>query len=232
MLDQKTLDALGLKSVSWPVLVPALSPTSPGLVPEPPSLQPPWQQQAEEERKREAALAWELAKIEEIEDASVRAAAVGKVTDEDLLAKIAVEDKDATVRSAADGTLKSLRIARAAAVKELSDQASLAKIALEDKDAGVREAAEVRLAVLQTANLSASERARANWAKLRKGMSYSTVRKLIGPFPQEIESDVAKSGYLGARESGPIATPNSLSFETNLYVLIFNHLTLIYFQLK
>ena len=70
----------------------------------------------------------ELARVAvEDKDAIVRSAAVANLADQSLLAKIAVEDKDARVRYAA--------------VAKLTDQPLLAKIAVEDKDARVRSAA-------------------------------------------------------------------------------------------
>lgn len=62
---------------------------------------------------------------------SVRLSAVKKLTDQALLAKIAVETMDSDVR--------------AAAVRKLTDQAVLAKIAVEDKDRYVRSAAANKL---------------------------------------------------------------------------------------
>ena len=73
-----------------------------------------------------------LAKIAlEAEDPSVRARAVEKLTDQALLAKIAVEDENYNVRHHA--------------VWRLTDQALLAKIAVEDEDPGVRDAATAKL---------------------------------------------------------------------------------------
>ena len=73
-----------------------------------------------------------LAKIAlEAEDPSVRARAVEKLTDQALLAKIAVEDENYNVRHHA--------------VQRLTDQALLAKIAVEDEDPGVRDAATAKL---------------------------------------------------------------------------------------
>ncbi len=67
----------------------------------------------------------ELAKIAvEDKDASVRSAAVAQLTDQAVLAKVALGDENASVR--------------AAAVAKLTDQSLRAKIAVEDKDAGVR----------------------------------------------------------------------------------------------
>jgi len=73
-----------------------------------------------------------LAKIAlEAEDPSVRARAVEKLTDQALLAKIAVEDKHLSPR--------------AHAVEKLTDQALLAKIAVEDENYNVRHHAVQRL---------------------------------------------------------------------------------------
>ncbi len=60
-------------------------------------------------------------------DPYVRTAAVGRLTDQMLLAKIAIEDKNRDVRMAAVG--------------KLTDQALLAKIAVEDKNIRIRMAA-------------------------------------------------------------------------------------------
>ena len=69
-----------------------------------------------------------LAKIAvEDTDARVRSAATYRLTDQSLLAKIAVEDKDPGVRSAASS--------------KLTDQSLLARIAIEDEDASVRSVA-------------------------------------------------------------------------------------------
>jgi hypothetical protein len=63
----------------------------------------------------------------ESEDISVRTAAVERLTDQAVLAKVAIGDKDEYVRRAA--------------VERLTDQAVLAKVAIEDKDENVRETA-------------------------------------------------------------------------------------------
>ncbi len=74
-----------------------------------------------------------LAKIAvEDEDYDVRRAATWKLTDQALLAKVAVESKD-------DGGV------RWVAVEKLTDQALLAKIAVEDEDYDVRRAAVEKL---------------------------------------------------------------------------------------
>jgi phosphosulfolactate synthase (CoM biosynthesis protein A) len=66
-----------------------------------------------------------LAKIVvEVEDSDVREAAVKRLTDQAALARIAVEDKDSNVREAA--------------VDKLTDQVALAKVAVEAKDSSVR----------------------------------------------------------------------------------------------
>jgi hypothetical protein len=62
---------------------------------------------------------------------SARIHAVRDLTDHAVLAKIAVEDKDADVRRAA--------------VERLTDQAALAKVAVGDKDKSIRRAAKDRL---------------------------------------------------------------------------------------
>jgi hypothetical protein len=89
--------------------------------------------------------------------ASVRKAAVNKLTDQTVLAKIASEDVDWAVRQAAVNKLTDqttlAKIAaedadwmvRKAAVNKLNDQTILAKIAAEDADSDVREAAQKRL---------------------------------------------------------------------------------------
>jgi hypothetical protein len=73
-----------------------------------------------------------LAKIAvEAKDGYVREAAVNKLTDQALLAKIAVEDKKGAIRKVA--------------VNKLTDKALLEKIAVEDKEWFVREAAKARI---------------------------------------------------------------------------------------
>ncbi|MDI6451706.1 hypothetical protein [Anaerobaca lacustris] len=73
-----------------------------------------------------------LAKVAvEDEDGNVRGAAVAKLTDQALLAKVAVGDKDGNVRGAA--------------VERLTDQALLAKVAVEDEDGNVRRLAVAKL---------------------------------------------------------------------------------------
>ncbi len=74
----------------------------------------------------------ELAKVAlEDKDPSIRSAAVAQLTDQAVLAKVALGDADASIR--------------AAAVAKLTDQAVLAKIALGDQDASVRVAAVAKL---------------------------------------------------------------------------------------
>ena len=91
----------------------------------------------------------------------------------------------------------------------------------------IREAADLKLAVVQTANLSISDRVKANWPKLRKGMSFYIVMKLVGP--QDTEGIQFFSALFGA-----LSSPDSISntYETDLYVLKFDNLKLTYWQLK
>ena len=73
-----------------------------------------------------------LAKIAaEVKDPYVREAAVTKLTDQSILARIALEDKESYVRMSA--------------ARRLTDQSLLAKIAVQDKDADVRETAVEKL---------------------------------------------------------------------------------------
>jgi len=73
-----------------------------------------------------------LAKVAiEDKEPDVRRAAVDKLTDQALLAKMAIEDKEPYVRRTA--------------VEKLTDQVVLAKVAFEDKDDWVRKAANVRI---------------------------------------------------------------------------------------
>jgi hypothetical protein len=86
----------------------------------------------------------------------VRAAATSGLTDQALLARIALEDNDDGVRMSAVEELRDqgllariaveakepqLHLVRRWAVGKLTDQASLTRIALEDKDADIRETA-------------------------------------------------------------------------------------------
>jgi hypothetical protein len=66
---------------------------------------------------------------------TVRQAAVARLDDQSLLAKVAVQDQDCYVRQAA--------------VARLDDQALLAKVAVQDQDYDVRRAAVARLESLQ-----------------------------------------------------------------------------------
>jgi HEAT repeat protein len=154
----------------------------------------------------------------QVRDSAVRAIASIKDPRVSLiLAEIAEDEHEsATVRGSVVGML--------------TDQAVLAKIQSADKDDNVREAAEITLAALQTANLSTSDRVKANWPKLRKGMPFSAVEKLIGPFPDEVRENAGWSALLGSLNGGPISTSNSIT--TDLFVLKFDNLNLVGWQLK
>jgi len=93
----------------------------------------------------------------EARNAHVRQVAVAKLTDQALLAKVAVEDKDPDVRIAAVAKLTDQALlaklavkdrapdVRKAAVAKLTDQALLAKLAVEDRDTNIRRAAVAKL---------------------------------------------------------------------------------------
>jgi hypothetical protein len=123
------------------------------------------------------------------------------------------------------------------AVRLISDDASLSRIAGRAKLPDVRAAAGARLAALRAAAEAEararaaaakaySDHVRANWSKLQTGMTYSQVRDLIGPFPQNIESSMGMAALFGA--SG-VSNRNSVT--TDLYSITFQEGKLVAFQL-
>jgi hypothetical protein len=83
---------------------------------------------------------------------------------------------------------------------------------------------------MQTSSLSVADRVRASWPKLRKGLSYRTVERLIGPFPEMVKGQADWNELLESPEGGGVHT--SLRFNTALYELQFENSTLVNWQLK